>query len=152
MLMPRPSRSRRIAKWSGVVVCVGMVVGSIVSRRAGVGYTFSRADGSKLQMNAIFGAIVLVNYPAAGTMQYSRSGLEYGSQEKQRFQWLPWAKLGGGKTVIVCPMWMILIAVAPPTAYLFWRDRRYPPGHCQKCGYDLQGNISGVCPECGRVT
>ena len=25
----------------------------------------------------------------------------------------------------------------------------YPPGHCQKCGYDLTGNVSGVCPECG---
>lgn len=22
-------------------------------------------------------------------------------------------------------------------------------GHCQKCGYDLTGNVSGVCPECG---
>ncbi len=26
---------------------------------------------------------------------------------------------------------------------------RIPPGHCQKCGYDLTGNVSGVCPECG---
>jgi hypothetical protein len=22
-------------------------------------------------------------------------------------------------------------------------------GHCKNCGYDLTGNISGVCPECG---
>ncbi len=28
--------------------------------------------------------------------------------------------------------------------------RRIPPGHCQQCGYDLTGNESGVCPECGR--
>jgi len=21
--------------------------------------------------------------------------------------------------------------------------------HCQKCGYDLTGNVSGTCPECG---
>ena len=26
-----------------------------------------------------------------------------------------------------------------------WRDPRY----CVKCGYDLTGNVSGVCPECG---
>jgi hypothetical protein len=25
----------------------------------------------------------------------------------------------------------------------------YPPGSCQNCGYDLTGNESGVCPECG---
>ncbi len=26
---------------------------------------------------------------------------------------------------------------------------RYPPGHCQTCGYNLTGNVSGICPECG---
>lgn len=25
------------------------------------------------------------------------------------------------------------------------------PGHCQNCGYDLTGNVSGVCPECGTA-
>ncbi|MEX2212774.1 MAG: MJ0042-type zinc finger domain-containing protein [Phycisphaeraceae bacterium] len=25
-------------------------------------------------------------------------------------------------------------------------------GHCPDCGYDLQGNTSGACPECGRPT
>ncbi len=24
-----------------------------------------------------------------------------------------------------------------------------PPGHCRQCGYNLTGNVSGVCPECG---
>jgi hypothetical protein len=27
----------------------------------------------------------------------------------------------------------------------------YPSGHCRKCGYNLTGNVSGVCPECGNV-
>lgn len=25
-------------------------------------------------------------------------------------------------------------------------------GDCMYCGYDLTGNVSGTCPECGRVT
>ena len=29
------------------------------------------------------------------------------------------------------------------------RRHKYAPGHCQTCGYDLTGNTSGVCPECG---
>ena len=29
---------------------------------------------------------------------------------------------------------------------------KYPPGHCQKCGYNLTGNVSGRCPECGEAT
>lgn len=37
--------------------------------------------------------------------------------------------------------------------YLFWRDWKQPkhePGkNCIECGYDLTGNMSGVCPECG---
>jgi len=29
--------------------------------------------------------------------------------------------------------------------------RRARFGQCQKCGYDLTGNVSGVCPECGSL-
>jgi len=37
---------------------------------------------------------------------------------------------------------------------LFWWDWRTPAppsGHCTKCGYDLTGNVSGRCPECGEL-
>lgn len=45
-----------------------------------------------------------------------------------------------------------LVMVAIPIAFLWHRDRRPPKGHCQKCGYNLTGNVSGVCPECGEQT
>jgi hypothetical protein len=36
------------------------------------------------------------------------------------------------------------------------RDRRLKRqrqlGLCLKCGYNLEGNVSGVCPECGCAT
>jgi hypothetical protein len=32
------------------------------------------------------------------------------------------------------------------------RHRRSAQGHCPACGYDLTGNVSGVCPECGKAT
>ena len=31
------------------------------------------------------------------------------------------------------------------------RYRRRRKGLCLKCGYDLTGNVSGVCPECGKA-
>jgi len=33
-----------------------------------------------------------------------------------------------------------------------WRHGRYRRrrGLCSRCGYDLTGNVSGICPECGR--
>jgi hypothetical protein len=53
--------------------------------------------------------------------------------------------------VIILPFWMIL-GVAAGVTVLFWlRPWHRPlPGHCRGCGYDLTGNTSGVCPECGR--
>ena len=32
------------------------------------------------------------------------------------------------------------------------RKRRRKRGLCLRCGYDLTGNVSGVCPECGEGT
>ena len=36
-------------------------------------------------------------------------------------------------------------------AVLIARRRGYPRGCCSRCGYDLTGNESGVCPECGKA-
>ena len=32
------------------------------------------------------------------------------------------------------------------------RDALRAAGRCPTCGYDLTGNVSGVCPECGKET
>ncbi len=48
-------------------------------------------------------------------------------------------------------LWLAMASIVP-TGLLWWIDRkRHPPGHCPHCGYDLTGNESGVCPECGRA-
>ncbi|MBN2562781.1 MAG: hypothetical protein JXQ75_17800 [Phycisphaerae bacterium] len=45
---------------------------------------------------------------------------------------------------------MLLLGTVLATSFLLWRDRSRPsPGRCQECGYDLTGNTSGICPECG---
>ena len=41
-----------------------------------------------------------------------------------------------------------LLLALLPTAWLWWRDRPFPVGCCTKCGYDLRGGVSPVCPEC----
>jgi len=44
-----------------------------------------------------------------------------------------------------------LFALWPVAAFFKWWlvRRRIRPGHCRHCSYNLTGNISGVCPECG---
>jgi outer membrane protein assembly factor BamD (BamD/ComL family) len=48
------------------------------------------------------------------------------------------------------PDWAILTPAALVLAWIVRRRlRAVPPGHCPHCRYDLTGNVSGVCPECG---
>jgi len=57
---------------------------------------------------------------------------------------------------LAIPFWLPLLLTAIPTAWLWHRDRSVfscLPDHlfCRGCGYDLTGNTSGVCPECGEA-
>ena len=54
------------------------------------------------------------------------------------------------------PPWVpvVLFATYPTLAFIRGPLRRYSrrrKGWCVKCGYDLTGNVSGVCPECGST-
>ncbi len=72
----------------------------------------------------------------------------------ERVDWWPrtWRSRGGTLDAIRVPLWAVYVATLIPTVYLFWRCRRLPSGYCQECSYDLTGNVSGVCPECGKAT
>jgi hypothetical protein len=61
--------------------------------------------------------------------------------------WNSWYFSG---TSLEVPLYAVFAAVAVPTllAWRFW-PKPIKPGHC-RCGYDLTGNTSGVCPECGQ--
>ena len=53
------------------------------------------------------------------------------------------------------PYWFLtLIFAILPTIWLFkWnRRRKLGPNTCPGCGYDLTGNETGACPECGAST
>ena len=56
------------------------------------------------------------------------------------------------------PLWLLAVAMVNAAIYglpgmLLPALTPDPPpsGHCQSCGYDLTGNTSGRCPECGEA-
>ncbi len=71
-------------------------------------------------------------------------------RHRSRFFWLPFSERDVYVDwIIVIPLWPFLLGIAVPTVLSLRSRRRYPPGHCVRCGYNLTGNTSGLCPECG---
>ena len=79
-----------------------------------------------------------------GGIEYYHSDRKYVSTPPVRY-WI-W-----GFRVIGLRLWLPAVAAAlPPAFWLAHRlRRRPPPGLCRRCGYNLTGNVSGNCPECG---
>lgn len=45
--------------------------------------------------------------------------------------------------------WPFFLCTVPTTVLWWWGKRHKREGHCHECGYNLTGNVSGICPECG---
>ena len=58
-------------------------------------------------------------------------------------------------TTIDCPIWVpVAVFIVHPTLWLIRRwmlRRRWKSNMCPICSYNLTGNTSGVCPECGTA-
>jgi hypothetical protein len=49
---------------------------------------------------------------------------------------------------------LLMVGVAVVALAVHHRPPRRTPGEtpkCDACGYDLTGNVSGICPECGAA-
>ncbi len=151
MNVPKPSRRRRILKWTGLAVCVLILVAWGLSPRfevnyIGDGWLFGCGRG-RLSFNISrgynnFGWEFVRLAPFRSGAYW---GLNWPSHISDRSFGVAWSS-------VRVPLWLPLLTIAIPTAILFWRDRRrIPRGHCRRCGYDLTGNVSGKCPECGTA-
>ncbi|MCP4591424.1 MAG: hypothetical protein GY842_11815 [bacterium] len=67
--------------------------------------------------------------------------------------WLP-GQTGCSHYGLVVPLWFLFVVLSAYPLVAFIRGpvrcyRRRRKGLCTTCGYDLTGNESGRCPECG---
>ena len=65
----------------------------------------------------------------------------------------PLMMLGGTTKEVAVPLWFVVVVGAVLLGALrISRPARVKVGHCIACGYNLTGNVSGRCPECGAAT
>ncbi len=152
--MARSAKWRRRLKWAGTLACVAMAF-PIVSP---YGFSWNSRSGQCQLLLGAGGAGIAwrpgstsLNCPAG--FQYRKTGVHLTLWYYSHGDYVAdYPQFGSGQCHwCVLPLWKPFLLVAALTILLWWHDRhRIPAGHCQHCGYDLTGNTSGVCPECGR--
>jgi hypothetical protein len=153
--MKRRPRLRRILKWAGTAVCLLLIGLFALSMRYQVDW---KNPDASVHL-AFWAGHVILDSSATARPLMSRPGWHFGriSGPLRDLAAVPFRPpsvyWSAGRIRLECPLWIPLVLAAAPTVILWRRDRhRPPPGHCQKCGYNLTGNVSGRCPECGMKT
>lgn len=58
--------------------------------------------------------------------------------------------LKSGGAAFLINIWLFIsIGMIAAGIFVQYKARGPKAGHCLKCGYNLTGNVTGVCPECG---
>lgn len=148
--MARSPKWRRWLKWGGTAACLVILTTFLVSIR----YVVFWNPGRQHQLVLIPGAAGACWW-TSGSIPNGPYGMPgwyvFDAPDGPRW-WFHYYADSRSHSFMV-PLWIPFLLVGIPMAFLWWHDRRrVPPGHCQHCGYDLTGNASGVCPECGRAT
>jgi hypothetical protein len=60
--------------------------------------------------------------------------------------WFLWGNVALIAAYVLCPIFAI---IASQALYRRLRWRLHDIGRCRSCDYNLTGNVSGICPECG---
>lgn len=157
--MKRRSWTRRVLKWVGTVYCFVIAVTVVASFRWRIEWV-NHKDGYLLQ--SAFGSVAV--YWRVGTAPSNdaepgrwRIAGPWDATWSQLWQWwleyglLPMTAAVPSDRLVRLPLWPLLLFGAIPTVLMWHRDRSIPPGRCKHCGYDLTGNVSGRCPECGAT-
>ena len=139
-------RMRASVKWAGIVCCVVLATAWLATAWWTVGYSWRSQHVVSLRG----GRFMWVNAKGVGSGAFAR---------RERYPRLDWDLAMNLSSItappyihapiIHLPLWIPLVASCAATLVWCHRVRPIPFGHCQRCGYDLTGNVSGTCPECG---
>lgn len=155
--------NRRGTTWSGALYGATIVAGLLITAVWAMSFwwipTYTHFGGDKPIIQIRYGCVAVwigfsdPNDDAGFSMEHchgdwSKSGgLARGKLGLTRPYVCDWWY----QRLIVIPLWIPWSAATLLALGLGYqrRRRRFPPGYCTHCGYNLCGNVSGVCPECG---
>ncbi len=164
--MARLRRRWRILKWAGLVLSLLLGVTWLSSLRWAFGYVVADTSGppalrrgggidayqpARLIVNVrqgVFDGYYITSRLANTT---ARPGWYVKRSDSTELFWRPIGLFNGYTWYGLLPLWIPCLIVTACTVVLWYLEHhRTLPGHCQKCGYNLTGNMSGICPECGE--
>ncbi len=150
--MPRRHRIRRVAKWFGAAMCTVVLILWIATGWVTAYYVFG---GGRYALFISFGVIQLdsMGEPVPRNDRPPSTIYRTGHHWTLALRPLmPYFRYRGPAWDFRLPFWLLTPCCVIPTGVLFYLDRKRPPrGHCRSCGYNLTGNTSGRCPECGSA-
>ena len=145
MASRRTKRRRllRIAKWGGLTALLLIPVTCEVT--SNTAYSLRTPVG---KVKLIYGAIQYDTHVTSDSFECRTE-----ENLSTKYNGLLYWNVRGSWRAAIIPLFHGFFLLLPVVAGLFWLDRRrrHVPGICSSCGYNLTGNQSGNCPECGEV-
>jgi hypothetical protein len=148
---------RRVFKWAGTMACVFAAVALVISTQTAAVVTPGGRLGFGLirdELLLVYSEVPMAAYrPQANMITFET---KRGNLSIESFILVPrWPSYSTDAdesfAIVGVPLSSLLIALGLGSTCLWLVDRRRPaPGAC-RCGYDLTGNTSGRCPECGQA-
>ena len=150
----RRIRWRKPGKWAGTAVVALLVVAWAASWRRGFGLSQGFPGGYNAA--ALVKGSIEAHFVREPSYRPTDPAVSWRSFDISRYPdavWMPRYEsraIGSGSDAALdLPLWTLLLPVIIAKGLLWHFDRRRPPGICVKCAYDLSGNRTGLCPECG---
>lgn len=151
-----------LVRWGGPIFCIGIVILWADGLRNWRSRSFiTNEKGIRLSNHSGLGngLVLLKRAPDADPLNCGFEGCDFPRVPAKEVnyglilpRWGIWWDdtygLGPLGFVIV-PLWLPLALTSMPTVLLWSRRRPRRAGLCEHCHYELRGNVSGVCPECG---